>query len=54
MSKYEKLILMLIALVLLRRFGGFARDIYLAQSYGATVPLVGRKGDRCNGADLSA
>jgi hypothetical protein len=37
-NKYEKLILLLIALVLLGRFGGLARDIYIARTYGAIIP----------------
>ena len=39
MNRHEKLILLLIALVLLGRFAGFARDIYLAQTYGPHIPL---------------
>jgi len=37
MNKYEKLILLLVTLVLLGRFGGLARDVYIAQTYGATA-----------------
>ena len=38
MSKYEKLILLLVALLLLGRFGGLARDIYIARTYGSPIP----------------
>ena len=38
MNKYEKWILFVIALVLLGRFGGLARDIYIARTYGAIIP----------------
>lgn len=36
MTKHEKLILLLIALVLLGRFAGLARDVYLASTYGTS------------------
>jgi uncharacterized BrkB/YihY/UPF0761 family membrane protein len=38
MSKHEKLILLLVALLLLGRFGGLARDIYAARTYGSPTP----------------
>jgi len=38
--KYEKLILLLIVLILLGRFAGFFRDVYLANTYGTgTIPF---------------
>lgn len=38
MTRHEKLILFLVALVLLERFGGFAGDVYIARTYGAYIP----------------
>jgi len=38
MTKYEKLILLLIALALVGRVSGLARDIYIARTYGAIIP----------------
>ena len=38
MTKHEKLILLLIALMLLGRFSEFARDLYIARTYGAIIP----------------
>ena len=38
MKKYEKLAVALIALLLFTHIAAFARDIYLAQAYGASGP----------------
>ena len=39
MTKQEKLILLLIALIVIGRFSVFARDIYLARTYASLIPL---------------
>ena len=38
MTKHEKLILLLIVFLLLGRFSGLARDVYIARTYGSPVP----------------
>jgi uncharacterized BrkB/YihY/UPF0761 family membrane protein len=38
MTKHEKLILLLVFLLLLGRFGGLARDLYVARTYGSPTP----------------
>ncbi len=39
MTKQEKLILLLLALVVIAKFSVFARDIYLARTYADLIPL---------------
>ncbi|TAK90915.1 MAG: hypothetical protein EPO06_06205 [Burkholderiaceae bacterium] len=38
MTRHEKLILLVIALLLAGRLSGLAREIYLARTYGAVIP----------------
>jgi hypothetical protein len=38
MTRQEKLVLLLLALVVLSRLAGFGRDLYLASAYGAPIP----------------
>lgn len=38
MTKYEKLILLMVALLLIGKVGAISVDIYIAHTYGANIP----------------